>query len=224
MKLASLFSGGKDSLFALLKAQEHHDVVCLVSIRSANKESYMFHVPNIDITSLQSEAMGIPLILWETRGEKEVEIQDLEAALEEAKKKYAIDGVVTGAVASVYQATRIQQVCAKLHLHCFNPLWLMDQEELLHQIVDANVKAHIAAIAAYPLSQDLLGKEIDAQLVDQLLELRDKYEINPAGEGGEIETIVLNAPNFKKRIVPIKTHVEGEKHAATWVIDEANLQ
>ena len=59
MRLGVLFSGGKDSTYALLKAKEKNEVVCLISIISENKESYMFHTPNIDITKMQSEMMEI---------------------------------------------------------------------------------------------------------------------------------------------------------------------
>ena len=69
MKAAVLFSGGKDSTMAIYKAiEEGYSVEYLVSMISENPESYMFHVPNIHITELSSEAMGIPLIKAKTHG------------------------------------------------------------------------------------------------------------------------------------------------------------
>ncbi len=58
----------------------------LVSMISDNPESYMFHVPNIHITELSSEAMGIPLIKAKTHGVKEKELDDLKKVLNESEK------------------------------------------------------------------------------------------------------------------------------------------
>jgi hypothetical protein len=57
----------------------------------------------------------------------------------------------------------------------------------------------ISGVFAYPLNENFLGKIIDADIVKNLLDAHEKYGINIAGEGGEIETTVLDAPMFKKR-------------------------
>ena len=103
MRLGVLFSGGKDSTLALHLAADKVEVACLITVVSKNKESYMFHTPNIDITALQAEALGLPLVSVVTEGKKEEELVDLEKAIAEAQNKYQIDGIVTGAVESVYQ-------------------------------------------------------------------------------------------------------------------------
>jgi diphthine-ammonia ligase len=223
MKLAVLFSGGKDSTLAMKKAMEHDEVACLVAIVSKNKESYMFHTPNINLAKLQAEAIGLPLIEKETLGEKEVELSDLKDAISSAKKKYHVEGVVTGAIESVYQAERVQKICDELGLWCFNPLWKKDQEELLHELLDADFKVMISGIFAYPLKKELLGKVIDKKIVASLLALRDKYKISPSGEGGEIETTVLDAPFFKKKLEIVSGHVIGEDNSAVFVVESARL-
>ena len=101
MKLGVLFSGGKDSMYAAWLAQkEGHKLVCLITLSSKNPNSYMFHTPSISKTQKQADAMGIPIITRETKGKKEDELHDLEEAIKEAKKKYKIEGVITGAVES----------------------------------------------------------------------------------------------------------------------------
>ena len=62
MKLGVLFSGGKDSTLSMHLAKKHHEISCLLSMKSENDESYMFHTPNIGITELQAEALDIPLL------------------------------------------------------------------------------------------------------------------------------------------------------------------
>ena len=214
MKLAVLFSGGKDSsLAAWIAKKEGYELSCLISIVSENKASFMFHVPSIDKVVLQSEVMGIPLILKNTKGEKEIELEDLKAAIVEAVDKFGIEGVVTGAVESVYQASRVQNICKELGLECFNPLWQKDQIELLKELVAEKFEAIVVGVAAYPLDEKFLGKKIDKDFIEEMLKLREKFEINPAGEGGEFESFVLNCPLFERGLKVKGFEDFGEKNS-----------
>ncbi len=220
MKLAVLFSGGKDSCLAMLKAKELHEVVCLVTLISKNPESYMFHVPNIKITKAQAEAMELPLIQKTTEGKKEEELKDLKEAIKKAREEYKIEGVVTGAIRSTYQASRIEKICKELDLECINPLWKRDQIELLNEIVKNKFEVIISGVFAYPLGKELLGKKIDTDTIKKLKELQKKYEINPAGEGGELETTVLDAPFFKKKIEVVDHETSYENNSGVYEIKE----
>jgi len=201
MKAGVLFSGGKDSCYsAYLAKKAGYELACLISIFSENKESYMFHTPSIEKTKKQAEVMNIPLLIQKTKGEKEKELEDLEKAIKLAKEKYQIDTVITGALHSVYQASRIQKICDKLKLECFNPLWHKDEIKYLHELVNNKFKVLIVGIAAYPLNQSWLGRIIDKKFLEEVKELKEKYKIHPAGEGGEFETFVLNCPLFKRSL------------------------
>ncbi len=191
MKLGVLFSGGKDSTLAMHLAKKHHEISCLLSMKSENDESYMFHTPNIGITELQAEALDIPLLTGFTAGEKELELSDLKDLIENAIELFGIKGIVTGAVGSVYQASRVQKICAELGIWCFNPLWQVNQIELLEKLVREKYEIIISSIAAYPLDQNWLGRKLDAKAISELKVLQDKYKIHPAGEGGEFESLVL---------------------------------
>jgi ABC transporter with metal-binding/Fe-S-binding domain ATP-binding protein len=223
MKLGVLYSGGKDSTLALIKAQQYHEIACLISMVSINKESFMFHTPNIDVTLLQSQAMGIPLVRVTTKGEKEKELEDLKKAISEAVSRYQIQGIVTGAVRSTYQASRVQKICYELGLWCFNPLWLKDQVELLHEVIQKNIKAIISGVFAEPLDEKYLGAEIDNPMVEKLAKIGSTHHINPAGEGGEIETTVLDAPIFKKKITVTKHSRTYSNYSGVYSIDDARL-
>jgi len=214
MKLGVLFSGGKDSCFAAyLAKKQRHEISCLISIISKNKESYMFHTPSISKVKKQAEAAKIPIIIQETKGKKEIELKDLEKAILEAKKKYDINGVVTGAIASIYQASRIQKICNKLNLKCFNPLWQRDQVEILEELIKNKFEVIVTGIFAYPLGKEWLGRKIDKKFITEVKELQKKYKINPAGEGGEFETFVLNCPLFKKTLKIKDKKIFGEKNS-----------
>jgi diphthine-ammonia ligase len=223
MKLGVLFSGGKDSTLALHMAAEKETVACLITVVSANKESYMFHTPNINVTALQAEALGLPLVSVPTAGRKEEELADLEHAIAEAKSRYDIEGVVTGAVESVYQASRVQRICNRLDLWQFNPIWKTDQKKLLETFLQKNFQVIISGVFAYPLDQKWLGKQISSQVIAKLVELQGKYGISPSGEGGEIETTVLDAPMFKQKIQVTDSAVEWMGSSGVFVIKQARL-
>ncbi|MEM5844370.1 MAG: TIGR00289 family protein [Candidatus Aenigmatarchaeota archaeon] len=223
MRVGILFTGGKDSCLALKRVLGKHDVVCLITLISKNKESYMFHVPNIKLTKLQAKAIGLPLIQKTTKGEKEKELEDLKKILVKAKEKFKIEGVATGAIASNYQKSRIEKVCKELDLECINPLWGEDQVKLLEEIVESNFKVIITGVFAFPFDESFLGKEIDAQVIKKLKEIMEKYKINPAGEGGEIETTVLDAPFFKKRVEVKKFVINYKNYSGTFEIKKAEL-
>ena len=224
MKLGVLFSGGKDSTLAMHLAKEHHEISCLLSMKSENDESYMFHTPNIGITELQAEALDIPLLTGFTAGEKEAELSDLKDLIENAVELFGIEGIVTGAVGSVYQASRVQKICADLGLWCFNPLWQFDQIELLEKLVREKYEIIISSIAAYPLDQNWLGRKIDSKAISELKVLQDKYKIHPAGEGGEFESLVLNAPMFKRKIKISEYEKEYSNHVGLFIVKEADLK
>lgn len=223
MNVGVLFSGGKDSCLALQRARQYHNVACLISLISSNKESYMFHVPNIEITELQAKAISLPLIQKRTRGEKEEELIDLKEAVEYAKANYSIKGVVTGAIRSVYQVSRVQKVCEELDLWCFNPLWLNDQIAVLQEVVEKGFKALISGVFAYPLERRHLGLIIDRNVIAELSLLHKKYGLNPAGEGGELETTVLDGPFFKKRIEVLDYSISYRNYSGVFEIKRARL-
>jgi ABC transporter with metal-binding/Fe-S-binding domain ATP-binding protein len=223
MRLGVLFSGGKDSTLALHKAAEKEEIVCLITLVSENKESFMFHTPNIDITALQAEATGLPLIKKATKGEPEEELKDLEEAIAQAVKDFKIDGVVTGAVESAYQSKRIQSICDRLNISCISPLWKKNQKALLEELVAKGFKVIISGVFAYPLDKSWLGKEIDSELIEHLSLLANEFGLSVAGEGGEIETTVLDAPLFKKKIEILESTVEAKGNSGVFIIKRARL-
>src|SRR3989338_7707058 len=214
MKLGVLFSGGKDSTYAAWLAKKNgYKIACLISVFSENKESYMFHTPSISCVEKQAKVMGIPLIVWKTQGEKEKELLDLESAIIKAKKDFKIRGIVTGAVESVYQASRVQKICNKLGLECFNPLWQKNQLELLKELIKERFRVIVTGVSAYPLNGSWLCREINKEFISDIKKLNEKYQINPAGEGGEFETFVLECPLFKQPLKVTGANFSGEENS-----------
>jgi asparagine synthase (glutamine-hydrolysing) len=211
MKLGVLFSGGKDSCYAAYLAKKKgNEISCLISIFSKNRDSWMFHTPSINCVKKQASVMKIPIIIEETKGKKEKELKDLERAVRKAKIKFGIKGIVTGALASNYQASRIKKICDKLQLKSINPLWGKNQISLLRELIRNKFEIIITGVSAYPLNEKWLGRKIDNKFIDDAFELEKLYKVNPAGEGGEFESLVLNCPLFFKRLEFKGGRIEGD--------------
>jgi diphthine-ammonia ligase len=208
MDVAVLYSGGKDSTFALYWALNNsHHASCLITLIPERADSYMFQVPNVELTTYHSDALGIPLMQGRTSGVKEKELEDLKKIIADAKAKYRIEGVVAGALASDYQKDRVVNICRELSLECFAPYWHYDVEKYLKEIIAAGFKVIITSVSAEGLGEELLGKELNLEMVEKLKSISKKTKFHLGFEGGEAETMVLDGPIFKKRI----EIVEAEK-------------
>ena len=223
MKLGVLFSGGKDSVFACYRAMDKNQVACLITLISKNPYSYMFHTPNIQQTCLQAKAMGVPQFIWPTMGEKERELDDLSNAISSAREKFSIEGIVTGAINSIYQTSRIQKICYDLDMWCFNPLWQINQLNYMRLLLSKGFRVIIIGVFAYPFDASWLGAQITEELIQELGELQKGYSISPSGEGGELETFVLDGPILKKRIKILKASSRYEDYRGQFFIEEMQL-
>lgn len=196
MSWAALTSGGKDSILSCQKAIDSgKDVRYLVTARPKNRDSYMFHSANLDVVPVIADVSGLEYVEILTDGEKEAELADLEAGL----AALDIEGVIAGAVASQYQADRVKAITDKLGLELFTPLWHMDTEALLREVA-ARMDARIIVTAAEGLDDSFLGAKIDDELIRRLKAVEKVRRINLAGEGGEYESITLNAPFYSRPI------------------------
>lgn len=224
MNAAVLFSGGKDSTMALYYALSNgEDVKYLLSMKSRNDESYMFHVPNIHITDLLAQAVDIPIMSVETDGVKEEELQDLKLAFENLKNS-GVECIYTGALYSVYQKSRIEKLGREVGLEIISPYWHVDELEYMRQIVSLGFKIIICGVAAWGLDESWLGRIIDDETIDELVELHDKYYVDLAFEGGEAETLAIDGPIFKKKIKILKDRKEWNVDSGVYIIEDAVLE
>lgn len=224
MKLASLFSGGKDSTMALYKAlQKGHEIPVLLSMLSERDDSYMYHVPNINLTKYQSEAVGIPLIAKATSGKPPQENTDLENALIELKNNFKIQGVAVGAVHSNYQYNIVSEICKKLNLRVFAPYWQHNHEELIKEAINSGFEIIIVGVFAEGLDESWLGRKLDYEALDELKGLNKKFGVDVGGEGGEYETVVVDGPIFKKKLGIKKSKRVWDGIRGELIIEEIEL-
>jgi diphthine-ammonia ligase len=220
MRLAALISGGKDSVFALYKAQQMgHEINVLGTMVPKRSDSYMFHYPNINLTHYIAEALGIPFVSAETSGVKEKELEDLKKLL----SSLDVEGVVTGSIASSYQKKRIDKICDELGLVSVAPLWQLDSLEIMKELIDLQFKIIFVGVSAFGLDQTWLGKEVNTESLEKLVELNKKFQVSLVGEGGEYESFVLDGPIFKKRIEIIQSEISYENNSGVLIIKEVKL-
>ncbi|MCC7574289.1 diphthine--ammonia ligase [Candidatus Woesearchaeota archaeon] len=225
VRLGALWSTGKDSCLAVqIMLEQNYVVSCFITINPADKDSYMYHGPNTHLASLHSDACGIPLIVQDSDKAKEDELVDLRLALIRAVNEHNIEGVVSGALFSNYQRKRIEVICDELGLKVFAPLWHMDQEKELEILCVKNIDFCLVKVAAEGLDKSWLGRSLVKQDFDNLRILKEKFGLNPAGEGGEFESLVLDAPFFSKRISLDEVRVDEESELyASLVVVRASL-
>lgn len=181
MKAVCLLSGGKDSfLSAVMGLEQGMDIRYSLTVLPEN-DSMMFHVPNIRYAENAASILGLRTEFTEE--------QNFRNALEEAKGK-EIECVISGAIASEYQKTRIERLCTEIGLVSFIPLWMKDQERIMEEIINSEIRAMIVSVSAEGLGIDYLGRYIDGGLIADLKEKSEKVPINISGEGGEYETFV----------------------------------
>ena len=202
MKLACLFSGGKDSTYAIhLAKKQGHDVVCLLSIFPKSEESHLLHHPNLRWTKLQSESMNIPqLTIISNSNETNDELIVMEKLLQNAKEQFQIDGLVHGGIKSKFQKEKFESLCLKLNLVSIAPLWGTDSNEYMNQLLDSNFHFMMVTVSSDGLDEQWLGKLITKSDIEVLNNLSDKFGFNLNFEGGESETFVIDCPLFSNPI------------------------
>lgn len=221
MRVAVLATGGKDSALALYKVlNEDHEVKYLVSMIPLREDSWMFHYPNIRLVDLFAEAAEIQLVKAETLAVKEREVEDLKRLIEGLD----VDAIVSGAIASTYQKSRIEKICEQLRLKCIAPLWHENPLNILKEILDLKFEVIITGVYAYGFSEEWLGRKIDEASIKALIELNKQYGVSLVGEGGEYETLVLDAPFFKKRIKIVEAEKIWKNQSGYFLITKAKLE
>ena len=204
MRVAVLSSGGKDSAAAWWWAQcKGWDVVALVTVHITGGDSWMFQIPGTHLVEHQAKVAGVPWMNVATPGVQEEEIDDLQSAL----STLDIDGIVSGALRSDYQKTRLERMAERLGIRSWTPLWHQDSLQHMRGLVEHGFEIMITSVSCEGLDESWIGSVLTTKSLD-LLEQRSKaFRFNVDGEGGEYETLVIAGPHLEGRL-----HVQGTVH------------
>ena len=199
MKLAVLFSGGKDSCLALHKVlQQGHEVLYLLNIAPENFDSFMFHKPYQILLERQAKELGVELVQVKTKGEKEKELKDLEKLV--LKVKDNVGGIVVGGIASDYQGSRIKKICDKFDLKFVAPLLGYSPEKVWEELLREKFEVVLTKVSCGGLDNKWVGRKINKESFKELKSLAEKHKFRIDFEGGEAESAVLNMPEFGQEI------------------------
>jgi diphthine-ammonia ligase len=202
MKLAVLYSGGKDSTYSIYRAKEMgHSVECLITMHPAADDSALFHYPNSWVTQYQARTMQIPVLGFQVAGKsKEDESRALEEAIVQAKTLYKIEGVVFGGISSMFQKNAFEGICEKQGLQAVAPIWGIEAEKYYAELLDKKFEIMVVGVSAMGLEKEWLSRIIDRDALATLTGLSKKCGFNLTFEGGEAETLVTNCPLFGKKL------------------------
>jgi ABC transporter with metal-binding/Fe-S-binding domain ATP-binding protein len=178
----------------------------------------MFHVPETRLAALAAESIGIDPVevdpgdidaagATDSATQGDAEVEPLEAALRELQGDLDLAGVTAGAVESEFQTSRIRAMCDRLGIDLFAPLWQQPPEELAAAMLDAGFEITVIQVAAHGLDESWLGRTLDADALDDLRDLTERYGVHLLGEGGEFETFVTAGPHMSR---PIELEYETE--------------
>ncbi len=212
LKAVALMSGGKDSFLSTVIALEQGmDIVEAITV-IPEEFSYMYHFPNADKASFVSGLLNL-------RSEY-VNENNLASKL----KNFAESGVgtlISGAIASDYQKTRIENLCTNLNMRSFTPLWRKDQEDVLMEIIRRGISPIIVSVSADGFTKEDLGRVIDENYLVELKKKEEKFGINISGEGGEYETFVTYS-GYGMHLNLTKSHILWEGSHGYLLIDEVS--
>ncbi len=222
MTVTALVSGGKDSVFsAYLADTQGMSVDELVVLKPADPDSMMFHTPNLTMVALQAQAWG--------KATRTIEVGGTTEADESAAVQKALSGatgpVVTGAIASAYQWSRLQSITFDLGRPLFAPLWGKDPGRIVREEIGAGLEIRLVHLAAEPLTPDLLGRRLDLEMLREIeRRSRSVRPVHVAGEGGEYETLVTDVPDWSHRLVLDRVESEHRGSVSRLIVREAHLE
>ena len=226
MKLAALFSGGKDSTYAIYLAKKlGHTVDVLLTLYPHSDESHLLHFPNIAFTHLQAESMKIPQLIEKiTSNDSENEFEKLNSLVMLAKENYSIEGIVHGGILSKYQKDNFSLICKKNNLEIISPLWNTKPESYMKELLEENFEYIISSISCDGLNDSWLGRIMNRSGLDELQKLQKIFKFNLNFEGGEAETFVINCPLFEKSLLIQDSTTEWDGYRGRFEILEAKLK
>src|ERR1044072_8866198 len=149
MRVIALLSGGKDSVCAVETARGFGwDVVAGLTMVPTADDAWMFHVPNLAVVRGVAQCLHLPPVEWPAAEGPDEEVRGLEQALACAKRFFNLDGVVSGALASEYQRTRIDGIGHRLGLKSFAPLWHKQPEAYVRSLLAGGYALRFSRVAA----------------------------------------------------------------------------
>ncbi|MEK6934976.1 MAG: diphthine--ammonia ligase, partial [Nanoarchaeota archaeon] len=200
MKVGVLYSGGKDSNYALQYALEKGwDIEYLLSVKPTRTDCYLFHFATVEHTKELAQILGIKHILKNCSvadPKKEAEI------VKEVVQENPVDAIILGGTGlQVTQIKSIQDALLPLGTETFAAHAGLEHSDIFKQMIEQGYKVMITQIAAEGLTEEWLGKVIDEINIHELFKLSKKYGFHNGGDGSAFETLILDSPLMDQKLV-----------------------
>lgn len=220
-----MFSGGKDSVAALLIALlQGFEVSAIVTFMPLHSHPWYVHKPLVEYTHLQLKLLSIQkkhIMMPLTSKDRELERLEIKKALENLYAKIPFDYIVLGIIASDAQRTAFLDLCNSIGIKLYTPFWGKDPAQHLLDIVNIGIKFVITAVNAWGLPIEFLGRVVDFSLALRIIELSKRYGFNPSFEGGEAESFVIYTPLFKDKKICIDYEIQSISYFEGYLIPKA---
>ncbi len=192
--IASSWSGGKDSCYALMLAlKEPRSLRVIINVMNENGRISRSHGLPLSILQQQANAMNVPLVAvpasWNEYEKNYVKTLQL------VKEQYEISSVVFGDIDLQEHRDWEEMVCRKVSLTAVLPVWKKLRKEMVIELIEAGVESVIVSCNT-TLGEDFLGRTVNNELIPEL----EAKGVDVCGENGEFHTVVVNCPLFKERI------------------------
>lgn len=223
MRVCCLFSGGKDSSYSLHKMLlSGFDVPVLLTIRSSDPHPLLYQGPGMEAAHHFQELTGIRTRILDI-GSKEEELAALTGALIALGEEFDLDAICTGALLSDHQRMAFSHAASDAGLVSFAPLWRKDGMQYMEDLLDFGFRFIMLSYASEGFSASDLGRVVSETDLERFFGLSEKWGAHPAFEGGEAETLVLEAPLYKRRLEVKGSIFEEGPFNARYIIEEARV-
>jgi uncharacterized protein (TIGR00290 family) len=195
--VAVSWTGGKDSSLALYEMwKSGTQIRCLVTFVPTGDK--MLAHP-MGFIKLQSQAVGIP---HHAIPVKEPFALSYENAIASLKEEHDIDTLATGDIGEVagHDPNWIVDRAMRCGIDVVRPLWHQDRLNLLNRLLTLRFKAIFSCVKSPWFTDEWLGLELSPDLVERLSDMSERTGIDICGEQGEYHTLVVDGPQFRKRI------------------------
>jgi len=224
MRVCCLFSGGKDSSFSLHRMLlSGFEVPVLLTLRSPDPDSWLYQTPGMEASHLFQGLTGIDTRVVDTPGEKDLEGVFLTTVLEDLKEEFELDAICSGALLSDYQRMIFSRSAREAGLISYTPLWRKDGRRYMENLVEHGFSFILLSYASEGFSPSDLGRVVVKEELSRFFSISGRWGTHPAFEGGEAETLVLEAPLYEKKL-KVTGEVKEQGHCrARFVLKEVKL-
>jgi diphthine-ammonia ligase len=198
-----LFSGGKDSMYALERVVEQEGENLVASITSKNGDTQLHAGPeaNQSFRGAQLRALNFDTTKLEI-GSSSNYLNELYEGLKHLVETNSIQQLVTGDLWHLYTNGIGDMLAGALNIPILRPARdacpsLEHGKNYALELVRRGIKSRIVSVRKGNLPRDFVGRQFDEELITELGE----RGIDPSGEGGEYQTIVTFSELMNQKLV-----------------------